>query len=90
MIRAVAVKRRCLVAICRWLAGVGAAALITTQAAVGCNHVGTEGITNFVECGLARFNELPREDIRVNDCNAPLCEKSGSRGFAHTHTACKT
>jgi tripartite-type tricarboxylate transporter receptor subunit TctC len=33
VIRAVAVKRRCLVAICRWLAGVGAAALITTQAA---------------------------------------------------------
>jgi hypothetical protein len=47
-------------------------------------------MTNFVECGLARFNELAGEDIRVNNCNAPPCEERGRGGFAHTHTAGET
>ena len=64
--------------------------LITPQAAVGCNHVGAEGITNFVECRLPGFNELPREDVRVDNCNAPLSKKRGSGGFAHTHAAGET
>jgi hypothetical protein len=64
--------------------------LITAQLAVGGDNALAENRLDFRQGGLAGFNELPRQLVRVHDLRAMLAEKLSGGGFAHAHAAGQT
>jgi hypothetical protein len=49
------------------------------------DYLGAKGLANFLEGGLARFDELASQFVGVNDREAAPGEDGSGRGFAHAN-----
>jgi hypothetical protein len=58
---------------------------IAPQLAVGRNDVLAKHLLDFRQRGLARFNELACQCIRIHDLHAAIFEKSGGNRLAHAN-----
>jgi hypothetical protein len=63
---------------------------VATKAAIERKHFSTEGLSNFGESRLARFDELACKEVSVDDRYAALNQERGSGGFSHADAAGKT